>query len=248
LEWSEPAIVLDAALFGEADARMTLLTETQGAWRGLVRGGASQRHAATWQVGNLLAARWVARLPDQLGTLSGELIHPAAAIAMTEPLALATLRAACAVTVGALPEREPHQALFIALTRLLAGITDIAHALPALVRFERDLLADLGYGLDLRCCAVTGSTDNLAFVSPRTGRAVSADAVGLWRARVLPLPAFLARDTDDSPPDWSALRDGLALTGHFLTRDAFGAHHAPLPWSRRALYEQIARLAETENA
>ncbi len=248
MEWSEPAIVLDSVRFGESDARVSVLTETLGTWHGLARGGASRRQVATWQPGNLLAARWVARLPEQLGTLSGELIHPAAALAMGDALALAILRAACAVTAGALPEREPHQNLFIALARLLACITDTAHALPALVRFERDLLTDLGYGLDLRRCAVTGSTENLTFVSPRTGCAVSAEAVGLWRARVLPLPAFLGHDRDDPPPDWTAIRDGLALTGHFLARAAFAAHNAPLPWARVALYDQLARLAETDNA
>ena len=242
MEWAEPAILLRIAPYGEGDLRAVVLTEAQGAWHGLVRGGASRRSAAIWQEGNLIAARWVARLSEQLGSLTGELVHPAAALAMADPLALAVLRAACAVAAGALPEREPHPSAFLGLTRLLAGIAIENAALPALVRFEVDLLRELGYGLDLSACALTGATENLAFVSPRTGRAVAREAAGIWQSRLLALPEFLV---SDARADLAACRDGLALTGHFLARDAFGARHAPLPQARLALYDLVSRFGNS---
>jgi DNA repair protein RecO (recombination protein O) len=152
-------------------------------------------------------------------------------------LSLALLRAACAVAVGALPEREPHPPSFSGLLHLLPRIA--AHlATPGdLARFEMALLADLGYGLDLGRCAVTGETEGLALVSPRTGRAVTAAAAGLWRERMLPLPGFLRDET--AAGDAAQWRDALRLTGHFLERDAFGHHHRPLPEARRHLYEML---------
>ena len=115
-----------------------------------------------------------------------------------------------------------------------------AAMLPDLIRWEAMLLADLGYGLDLGSCAVTGEEVGLAWVSPRTGRAVSEAAAGEWRARLLRLPSFLAGGNAAEPADW---RDGLRLTGHFLARDAFGQQHRPLPSARQMLYDRVAALA-----
>jgi DNA repair protein RecO (recombination protein O) len=150
------------------------------------------------------------------------------------------LSAACAVAEGALPEREPHPYVFTGLLRLIALSPNGAPMLPDLVRWELALLAELGYGLDLSHCAVTGQTAGLAFVSPRTGRAVTDNAAGMWKSRLLPLPAFLAGGNAATAADW---RDGLALTAHFLARDAFGHQHRPLPLSRQMLYDRVAALA-----
>ncbi len=245
MDWDAPAIVLDARPFGEADAVATVMTQAHGTHRGLARGGLSRGKAAVWQPGNIVQARWVGRLSDQLGAISAELVHPAAALAMDDPLALAMLRAACAVAEGALPEREPHLRLFGGLLHLLAHLAQGHSLLADQIRWEAAVLADLGYGLDFSACAVTGSNARLAFVSPRTGRAVSDEAAGEWRARLLPLPVLLLHDETGSPADW---RDGLRLTGHFLARDAFGHHHRPLPPARLALYDRVAALAESETA
>jgi DNA repair protein RecO (recombination protein O) len=240
MDWEAPAIVLDARPFGEADAIVTVMTEAHGVHRGLARGGASRAQAALWQPGNLAQVRWVARLFDQLGSFSGELVHAGAAQVMDDALALAMLAAACAVAEGALPEREPHPRVFAGLLHLIAHLPQGAVMLEALVRWELTLLAELGYGLDLTRCAVTGETAGLAFVSPRTGRAVTEAAAGMWKSRLLRLPGFLVGGNTAAAAD---RRDGLALTAHFLARDAFGHLHRPLPLARRMLYDRAAALA-----
>ncbi|MBN9509200.1 MAG: DNA repair protein RecO C-terminal domain-containing protein, partial [Alphaproteobacteria bacterium] len=157
---------------------------------------------------------------------------------------------ACAVAEGALPEREAHPRVFAGLLQLLARLAAGPPVLAEMVRWEAALLADLGYGLDLASCAVTGATAGLAWVSPRTGRAVTDVAAGAWRERLLPLPAFLHDDAmrNDRVGDAADWRDGLRLTGHFLARDAFGHHHRPLPAARLALYDRVAVLAEATHA
>ena len=240
MEWEAPAVVLDSRPYGEGNALVTVLTEAHGAYRGLARGGGSRAQASLWQPGNLVQARWVARLADQLGSLAAELVHPGAALAMDDPLALSVLSAACAVAEGALPEREPHPLIFAGLVQLIAGLQAGAESLPALIRWEATLLAELGYGMDLSSCAVTGETETLEFVSPRTGRAVSRAAAGVWEARLLRLPLCLGGAGASGPAGW---RDGLKLTGHFLARDAFGHQHRPMPAARHMLYDRVLALA-----
>jgi DNA repair protein RecO (recombination protein O) len=230
MEWDAPAIVLDARPYGEGDAIATVMTAEHGAHRGLARGGATRGRTAIWQPGNLVQVRWVARLTDQLGSYSAELVHAGAALAMDEPLQLAILSAICAVAEGALPEREAHPRVFDGLVQLIAHLPQGEDILPDLIRWEIVLLADLGY------------------VSPKTGRAVTAAAAGVWTSRLLRLPSFLVGGNEAGPTDW---RDGLRLTGHFLERDAFGHHHRPLPAARRMLYDRVAALAaesEQQNA
>jgi DNA repair protein RecO (recombination protein O) len=241
MEWDLPAIVLDARPFGEGDAVATVMTEEHGLHRGLARGGMARAQAATWQAGNLVQVRWVARLADQLGSFSAELVHPAAALAFDDALTLAMLSSACSVAEGALPEREPHPLVFDGLVQLIARLSQGPVMLGDLVRWETVLLAELGYGLDLTACAVTGETAGLAYVSPKTGRAVTAEAAGTWQARLLKLPSFLVGGNTAGPEDW---RNGLRLTGHFLARDAFGHQHRPLPAARQMLYDRVAALAE----
>jgi DNA repair protein RecO (recombination protein O) len=244
VEWEAPGIVLDARPYGDSDLIVATFTATQGVHRGLARGGASRARIALWQVGNLVSLRWVGRLPEQLGSLSGEMIQAIAPGAMQDAMSLALLRAVCAVAVGALPERERHPPSFAALLNLLPRLAANLGTPGDLARFEMALLGDLGYGLDLAACAVTGETEGLTLVSPRTGRAVTEAAAGLWRERMLPLPAFL-RD-EGVVGDTAQWRDALRLTGHFLERDAFGHHHRPLPEARRHLYQLVeTRLAES---
>jgi DNA repair protein RecO (recombination protein O) len=199
---------------------------------------------AVWQSGNLVQARWVGRLPEQLGSVTAELAYATAAFVLDEPLLLAVLSAACAVAEGALPEREPHPRIFAGLVHLVANLAQKSDILPELVRWEASLLADLGYGLDLRRCAVTGQAEGLVWVSPKTGRAVSESGAGVWKSRLFRLPAFLQDDSSGALEDW---RDGLRLTGHFLARDVFGLHNRPLPHARLSLYDRVASLAEVRS-
>ena len=247
MEWEAPAIVLSASSYGEGGAVAHVLTGEHGAFRGLVRGGGARANIATWQAGNLVTAQWSARLPEQLGTLKAELVHPSAARLMAFPLPLALLSAACALADDALPEREPHGAVFHRLVQVLTLLSlDPDAALrsgpAAYLRWEAMLLTDLGYGMDLGACAVTGRTDALTRVSPRTGRAVSDEGAGQWRERLLRLPALFLDEADcGSREDW---RDGLRLTGHFLERDVFGARHRPIPAARGRLCDMVAALPE----
>ncbi|HQT64722.1 MAG: DNA repair protein RecO [Acidocella sp. 20-57-95] len=236
VEWDEPAIVLETAPYGEGDALIMLLTAGQGTWKGLVRGGNGRGKTALWQPGNLITAGWSARLPEQLGHFTGEMVHPAAALAMDDRLNLAILNAACALAAGSLPEREAAPDIFAGLARLLAGINIPGMALPALVRWELDLLRELGFGLDFSARAVAGDNDQLAYVSPKTGRALSISAAGDWAPRLLKLPAFLLDDVRVTEEDCA---DGLKLTGHFLARDVFGSRHKPLPPARERLYDLL---------
>lgn len=242
MEWTAPGIVLEARPLGEGGAVITLLTEEHGRHGGLAKGGASRAQAATWLPGNLVEAHWVARLSDQLGAISGELVHPTAALAMEDPLALALLSSACTVAAEALPEREPHPAVFRALLPILAHLQQGAEeVIPDYLHWEVLLLSELGYGLDLARCAVTGDTRDLTHVSPRSGRAARADIAAPYADRMLPLPAFLRDATLPSgPTDWSA---ALRVTGHFLARDAFGTRHRPMPAAREALADRIATRA-----
>lgn len=243
MEWEGPGIVLETIPHGEGDALAVLLGEP-GLWRGLVKGGASRRHAAIWQPGNILSVRWLARVESQLGIFTGELVRPAAALAMHDSDSLSVLSAACQLAAAALPEREPAPQALAGLLRLLAGIDIPGFALPELTRWEIILLRELGFGLDFSTSA--GGNDRLAYVSPRTGRAVTLSEAGEWAARLLPLPAFLVEDADPTPADCLA---ALALTGHFLTRDVFGARHRPLPPARARLYDTLLdRLGEMKNA
>lgn len=249
MEWDAPAIILDARPYGEADAIATVMTEEHGAHRGLARGAQSRTRAALWQPGNLVQTRWVGRLSDQLGSFTAELIHPAAALVLDDPLALSMLTAACAVAEGGLPERHPYPAVFDGLLHLLARLPEPRRQMSELVRWELALLRDLGYGLDLAACAVSGETGlgnagRLAYVSPRTGRAVSQEAAGTWKDRLLPLPPFLNLGGEGTPAEWA---DGLRLTAHFLTRDVFGLQHKPLPQARIALYDRVTALKDSES-
>ncbi len=243
MEWEAPGIILAVRPLGEADLVATVMTEAHGAHRGLARGAQSRAKAALWQPGNLVQLRWLGRLADQLGSLSAEMVHPAASVVMDDPLGLAMLVSCCTVAEGVLIEREPQPVVFDGMVRLLARLPLGAPILAELVRWELSLLTGLGYGLDLLACAVTGGDDELIGVSPRTGRAVSRAAAGVWASRLLPLPRFLISESEGDAAEWA---EGLRLTGHFLARDAFGHHHRPLPAARLALYDRAVALALRE--
>jgi len=184
-----------------------------------VPGGASSRRRASLEPGTRVRARWRARLVDHLGTWTLEAERQTGAMLLDDPDRLAALVAACAVLEAVLPERAPMPAVFAGTVALFDALDGGAWA-AACVRWEVGLLAELGFGLDLSACAATGAVGDLAFVSPRTGRAVSRAGAAGYEDRLLPLPGFLVgTGTDDA----AAIRDGLRLTGHFLERQTGAA-------------------------
>src|SRR5258707_4977390 len=179
MEWEDHGIVLSERRHGESGAIVSLLTAEHGRHAGRVRSTRGPRTRGIFVPGNLVLVNWRARLDEHLGNFTGELVTPFAARALDDPGRLACLAGACALTDIALPEREPHPRAFAALQALLEAVAWQA----AYARWELGLLAELGFGLDLTACAVTGVTDDLRYVSPRTGRAVSEAAAEPWRSR-----------------------------------------------------------------
>jgi DNA repair protein RecO (recombination protein O) len=239
MEWRDEGVLLSMRLHGETSAIIEVFTAAHGRHAGVVRGGASRRMAAMLQPGTQLQTTWSARLDEHLGTFLVEPVQSRASI-LSDRLALAGLNAICALLHLALAERDPHPALWLKTIALLDALTAQADWPAEYLRWELGLLEALGYGLDLTTCAVTGSREDLAFVSPRTGRAVSRQAAGEWQARLLPLPPLLL---GQGPAMGAELAQGLALTGHFLNKGLQAVlFDRPLPQARARLIEMLARL------
>jgi DNA repair protein RecO (recombination protein O) len=243
MDWTDRAIVLGARRQGEGSLIVSLLTERHGRHKGLARGGAKSRQRGIFEPGNAVTASWRARLEDHLGHVSLEPVAAHAAAVLDDPVRLACLEAATSLADAALPERAPYPALYRALAQLMAALAEDDGWAPAHLGWERMLLAELGYGLDLAACAVTGATEGLGYVSPRTGRAVSTAAAGDYQDRLLILPRLFGGTgrADDASPGRDLL-DGLALTGHFLDRHLFQPHGAGLPPARGRYVDRVARL------
>jgi DNA repair protein RecO (recombination protein O) len=239
MHWSEEAVVLGVRRHGETSAIADLLTRGHGRHLGLVRGGRSRKSRPVLQPGNLVLAGWRARLEDQLGTFTVEAVEMRAAGLIADPFKLAGLSTLTGLS-QVLPEREPHPRLYDALTVALAALDDDAVWPAVLVRFELGLLEELGFGLDLGCCASTGATENLAYVSPRTGRAVSAAAGAPYHDRLFALPPFL-RDPDAGQPTAADVIAGLRLTGHFLQRHILQPRDLAAPGARALLIDRLAK-------
>src|SRR5258705_9404082 len=236
MEWNDDAIVLSSRAHGESGAILELLTRDHGRHAGLVRGGASRRVKPTLQPGNSVHVHWRARLEEHLGSFICELARARAGELMDSRDALAGLNAFTAVTIAALPEREAHAAVFRGAEILLDAMMsdDAAHWLPLYVRWEAGLLEALGFGLDLSQCAATGVRDNLSYVSPRSGRAVSRDGAGGYASRLLGLPQFLL-DAGAQEPVAKDVAAGLALTGYFLLDRVLEPHGKDIPPARLRL-------------
>ncbi|ATQ42750.1 DNA repair protein RecO [Caulobacter mirabilis] len=238
MEWEDEAYVLSARAHGETGAIVDLLTERHGRWAAHVAGGASRRMKPFLQAGSRVLVGYHARVPDQLGSARLEPVGEGASALFDDPLALAGLAAAAAVAAGALPEREPHPGAFHAFEALTAAFA-LPEVWPAVfVRFEAGLLEELGFGLDLSRCAATGAVDDLVWVSPRTGRAVSRQAGEPYADRLLPLPRFLL--SSQGGLGEGDIRTGFDLTGHFLEQFVFGPLNRPLPPARVWLIEKLA--------
>jgi DNA repair protein RecO (recombination protein O) len=230
MEWKDEGIVLAVRRHGETSAIVEILTATHGRSLGLVRGGRSRQLRPILQPGNIVLATWRARLEEHLGNFALEPLELKAGLLIDEAMQLAALTTLTA-EAQLLPEREPHPRLYEAMRVVLDALED-ADTWPALlVRWELGLLDELGFGLDLTRCAATGSLEDLIYVSPKTGRAVSRAAGLAYRDRLLALPAFL-KGSQAGTPGQTDVADGLKLTGFFLDRHVFGPRSVAAPESR----------------
>ncbi|MBI1170356.1 DNA repair protein RecO [bacterium] len=233
MEWRDEGVLLSMRPHGESAAIIEVFTQTHGRHLGVVRGGGARRMAGVLQPGAQLALTWTARLDTHMGNFKAEPVHARAAL-LSDRGALTALNAVCALLHGSLPERDPHPSLYARTTALLDLLDARGAWQIAYLMWEVSLLEEMGYGLDLGACAVTGSTQDLAYVSPRTGRAVSRQAAGDWVPRLLPLPRVLTLH-DGTPAE---VAEGLHLTGHFLAR---ALPDAPLPEARNRLIDLMSR-------
>ncbi len=248
MDWTDSGIVLSARRHGDSSAILTLLTREHGRHAGLVRGGFSRTKRGMLQAGNLLAASWRARLEEHLGNYTIEVDSAHSAGFLDDPDRLAALTSACAMAEAALPEREPHEKIYLDFLGLLEALPG-EHWAEAYICWEIGLLADLGFGLDLSTCAATGTSDDLVYVSPKSGRAVSAAAGAPYVDKLLPLPPFLRPGglaSDDTPDTAAAspeaVLEGLRLTASFLERHVFAPHHKGLPPARHRLVDRLAGI------
>jgi DNA repair protein RecO (recombination protein O) len=215
MQWTDEGIVIGVKRHGEANAILELMTREHGRHLGLVRGGFGSRLKPVLQVSNSVSATWRARLDEHLGNYTVEGLRLRASNFFASPHAIYGVGHLAAL-MRLLPERDPHAGLYSVFEEILDRLEDPVLAAPLVVRFELQLLSELGFGLDLTQCASTGARADLIYVSPKSGRAVSRDAGEPWAAKMLRLPAFLRER--EALPAGRDLADGFALTGFFLAR------------------------------
>ncbi|MCE1236972.1 MAG: DNA repair protein RecO [Hyphomicrobiales bacterium] len=253
MEWSDVGRVLGSRRLGESDALVELMTREHGRHLGVVKGGRSKRRAPHLQVGNRLEVVWRARLDEHLGQFAAEPTDAPAAHLMADPLALNGVQT-LAAHLRLLPERDPHPDLFDDFETLIAHFEHPRLAGALVARFEWTIIEALGFGLDLSECALTGvagEAADLAWVSPKTGRAADRAAGLPWADRLLPLPAFLLDAACGRAVDWAGtatadLVAGLALTRHFLARHVWEARALPPPATRDAFLAALRRALDAD--
>ena len=240
MDWHDKGIILQTRKLGEHDCIVEALTAEHGRHSGVVKGGCGRRFRGVLQPGNEVDLNWRGRIETHLGTYQVEAHHNRSAAIFHEPGKLAALTSALALVTLTLPEREPHPNLFKATQSLLSGLEagedHTGFWCSLLVHWELGLLRELGFGLDLSCCAATGTNEELVYVSPKSGRAVSRMAGRPYHDKLLPLPSFLRQPGPDLPGE-KELRDAMTLTTFFLERFLLSPQARKLPPARlRVLY------------
>jgi DNA repair protein RecO (recombination protein O) len=244
MEWTDAGITLGTRKHGETSAIVEVMTRDHGRHLGLVRGGASSRQRPLLQPGNTVRVVWRARLDEHLGNYAVEPLHlyGASQLAASHVLYGVThLAALCRL----LPERDPHPEVHDRLAAMLGHLDDPASAAIEMVRFELQMLAELGFGLDLESCAATGAVDDLGYVSPKSGRAVSRVAAAPWQDRLFRLPAFLSEEVAPSLDD---IADGFELTGFFLERHVLEPRGLTFADAREGFVEAVLGRRSTARA
>lgn len=246
-QWDDTGIVIAVARYGEQSAIVRVLTESHGLSAGMVKGAYAKKSRGIYQPGNVLHVHWQARLEEQLGTLRGELLRSCTAQLLAEPFALRLVNAACAMVLACVPERVMEKIIYKYISDIIDNINlesmNNERLLPY-VRLEFALLQELGFGLDLSECAANGpcAREELVYVSPKSGRAVSREAGEPYKAKLLPLPAFL-RDGEDTD-DMRQMLDGLTLTGYFLEAWVLQPEGKSMPDARRQLVQSVRAILD----
>lgn len=240
IEWQDDAIVLSIRPYGESSVIVLALTKERGKHAGLVRGVKSQAARGGLQPGDFVKLTWRARLEDHLGVFQIELLRSNAIIFFDDPLRLSGLTAALSICEQALPDREKLLPVFEALLILIEHIREQEEViwLATYIRWEIGVLGALGFSLELNNCTVTGTNDDLSFVSPKTGRAVSKEVGLKYSAKLLKLPGFLTPKGFERPAEFI---DGLDLTGYFLRRHVFAAYNKPTPGAREHFQDRVQK-------
>lgn len=239
MEWRDEGIILGTRRHGETSAILEVMTRSHGRHLGLVRGGRSRKQQPLLQVGNRVDLLWRARLDEHMGTFQAEALELNAARLFDSAAAVYGLQT-LAAHLRLLPERDPHESLFETLGLVIDHLDDPSAAGELVVRFELLLLDELGFGLDLSECAATGTREQLAFVSPKSGRAVSLAAGTPWKDKMLALPAFLLRGSG-LRADSAGLEDAFRLSGFFFARHVYGPRGMDAPEARAGFLSALRR-------
>lgn len=245
MDWHDEGLILGVRKHGETSAIVELMTPTRGRHLGLVRGGRSKRMRPVLQAGNTVKAHWHARLEDHLGTYTIEGQDLRAGHLMSSQAAIYGVQT-IASHLRLLPERDPHPGLYRAAFVLMDNFEQPEIAASLMVRFELALLEELGFGLDLSCCASTGNTEALVYVSPKSGRAVSEQAGAPWSAKMLPLPGFLNKYDEGwgRLPSAAEIESGFRLSEFFLDRHIYGPRAMKPPDERAGFIRALAKTAQ----
>lgn len=239
MHWSDQAIILCTSKHGENSGIVTLLASEHGLYKGYVR-GLTGKSRGTYQPGNVVEASWRGRLSEHLGNFTCEPIQCNAALLLEDLHKLAALNAICSLLEKTLAEREPHTEIFYFMHGFLDCLKADGPWQTYYILFEIELLKQLGFGLDLSCCAATGINDNLIYVSPKSGRAVSSEAGAPYHDKLLRLPQFLINGLK-MPVQHHEIKNGLALSGYFLNKYIFEPHQRKMPSARSRLVELMGK-------
>lgn len=250
MHWTDTAIILSARKQGETSALLRVMTREHGMHAGIFKGAFSKSRRGVAMPGNLVEVQWTARLSEHLGNFQCELLEPVAALLMQEPHKLSALTAACAMLEATLPERDPHPEIFQLLVQFIHHLDQRGHRFETCVAdyvmLELELLRLLGFGLDLSTCAATESEEDLIYVSPKSGRAVSRAAGEPYRDKLHALPEFMkenAKNIENLPPAAQELIDGLRVTGYFLESRVFAPRNHRIPIARERFIGFLNRNA-----
>ena len=240
MEWEDQGIVLSVRRHGESSAILSVFTSSHGRCLGLVKGGMSKGQKSTLQKGNLLAIKWRARLEAHLGTFSCNLLRSNAMKFMDDALKISVLNSACSVVDLVLPEREGYQNLYLQFFSLIDNLSE-SRFIINYIFWEIDLLQSLGFGLDLSRCCVSGEKEDLFYLSPKTGRAVSEKKGKPYHDRLFPLPSFLISRTNSDSISSVEIKNAFNITTYFLGRYVFGVDKKE-PWDRKQLVDRLIKM------